>query len=164
MKDRVREAVFNLVGPAVRDRQVVDLFGGTGAMSFEAISRGAKQAVVIERKFPNVRLIQENAATLGIGEQLDVRAGDTFLQYNQLELGDDPWLVFCCPPYEFYASRTAELVELVEWFCDGSPRGSLIVVESDQRFDSDMLPNADTWDVRFYPPAVIGIFEKRSGS
>jgi 16S rRNA (guanine966-N2)-methyltransferase len=164
MKDRVREAVFNLVGPAVRGLLCVDLFGGTGAMAFEAISRGAKQAVVIERKFPDVRLIEQNAAGLGIAAQLDVRAGDTFLQYNGLELGDDPWLVFCCPPYEFYVSRTAELVTLVEWFCNASPPGSLIVVEADQRFDVGLLPNADVWDVRSYPPAVIGMFEKISES
>jgi len=164
MKDRVREAVFNLIGPAVKGCQVVDLFGGTGAMAFEAISRGAKKAVVIERKFPNVRLIEQNATALGIAGQIDARAGDTFLLYHALELAEDPWLVFCCPPYEFYVSRTAELLTLVEWFCGAAPRGSLIVIEADQRFDADLLPDADSWDVRSYAPAVIGMFEKRSQS
>ena len=133
-------------------------------MAFEAISRGAKQATVIERKFPNVRLIEQNAVALGIEEQLDVRAGDTFLQYDALPLGEDPWVVFCCPPYEFYVSRAAELLALVEWFCEAAPAGSLIVVEADRRFDADLLPTANLWDVRSYPPAVIGLFEKRPAS
>ena len=41
MKDRVREAVFNLLGPSVQNRLVLDLFAGTGAMAWESLSRGA---------------------------------------------------------------------------------------------------------------------------
>lgn len=160
MKDRVREAVFNLIGPAVKGRRVVDLFAGTGAMSFEAVSRGATSAVLVERKFPNVRLIKENAAGLGIDERLDVRAGDTFLVYHDLPLGDAPWLVFCCPPYDFYVSRIEEVSRLVQWFCDAAPPSSLIVVEADQRFDTSQLPDEDAWDIRQYPPAVVCVFEK----
>jgi len=160
MKDRVREAVFNLIGPAVKECQVVDLFAGTGAMSFEAISRGASRAILIERKFPNVRLIEENGSILGITDKLQVQAGDTFLAYRDLQLDNTPWLVFCCPPYDFYHSRTQELVCVVHWFCDAAPRGSLVVVECDQRFDTNLLPDPDLWDVRTYPPAVVGIREK----
>ena len=131
-------------------------------MAFEAISRGAKQAVIIERKFPNVRLIEQNAAALGIAGQIDARAGDTFLQYDSLKPGTEPWLVFCCPPYEFNVSRTTDMVTLLEWFCQNSPPGSLIVVEADQRFDLGQLPDPQAWDVRSYPPAVISILEKPS--
>lgn len=164
MKDRVREAVFNLVGPAVKGTLVVDLFAGTGAMSFEAISRGASRAALIERKFPNVRLIEENARGLGIAEQVDVQAGDTFLVYRGMQLDAAPWLVFCCPPYDFYQSRGEELLGLIEWFCNSAPPGSLVVVESDERFDPSLLPEPDAWDVRVYRPAVIGLFECSSSA
>ena len=50
MKDRVREAVFNRIGPAVRDKTVVDLFAGTGAMAFESLSRGSTNAILVEQR------------------------------------------------------------------------------------------------------------------
>ena len=64
MKDRVREAVFNLVGPAVKGTIVWDLFGGTGAMALEALSRGADRATIVERRFPTADVIRENVSRL----------------------------------------------------------------------------------------------------
>ncbi|MEZ6070660.1 MAG: RsmD family RNA methyltransferase [Pirellulales bacterium] len=52
MKERVREAVFNLLGPAVRDSYVLDLFAGTGAMALEAISRGPRRLSRLSNIFP----------------------------------------------------------------------------------------------------------------
>ena len=69
MKDRVREAVFNLIGPCVKDKSAVDLFAGTGALGLEAISRGARQAVMVERHFPSARLIEQNATALNVAEK-----------------------------------------------------------------------------------------------
>src|SRR5688572_16458652 len=62
MKDRVREAVFNLLGTTVEGCYVIDLFAGTGALGLEAISRGATGATFIERHFPTAKVIEENAA------------------------------------------------------------------------------------------------------
>src|SRR5205823_2176218 len=52
MKDRTREAVFNLLGPGVTGTHAIDLFAGTGALGLEAISRGAESATLIEQHFP----------------------------------------------------------------------------------------------------------------
>ncbi|MBC8352609.1 MAG: RsmD family RNA methyltransferase [Planctomycetes bacterium] len=160
MKDRVREAVFNLIGPAAKGKEVIDLFGGTGAMAFEAISRGATEARLIERRFPNAKMIDENAKSLGIAERIDVQAGDTFIAYKQLAPPTAPAIVFCCPPYEFYVSRTEEMLALISNMCDTAPISSLILVEADERFDFGLLPDADAWDVRTYAPAVVGLYEK----
>ena len=64
MKHRVREAMFNLVGPAVGGMHAVDLFAGTGALALEAISRGAAEATMVERHFPTVRCIEAVAIVL----------------------------------------------------------------------------------------------------
>src|ERR1041384_3149877 len=63
MKDRVREAVFNLVESD--GVYAIDLFAGTGALGLEAISRGASGALFIERHFPTARLVEQNAQQLG---------------------------------------------------------------------------------------------------
>ncbi len=61
MKQRVREAAFNLLGSLVEGAHVLDLFAGTGALTWEAISRGARSATLLERHFPSARLVQQNA-------------------------------------------------------------------------------------------------------
>ena len=84
MKQRVREAMFNLLGPRVIGTQVFDLFAGTGALAWEALSRGAQRATLIERHFPTARLIRENAASLGLTDRIDVVPGDTFVWGKRL--------------------------------------------------------------------------------
>src|SRR4029077_10034324 len=74
MKDRVREALFNLLGRAVAGKTVIDLFAGTGALALEALSRGASRAVVIEMHRPTARLIVQNAASLAIPANYESRS------------------------------------------------------------------------------------------
>src|SRR3954453_4982920 len=59
MKDRVREAVFNLLGAPVEGSHAIDLFAGTGALGLEAISRGAVRATFIERHVPTAKIIKQ---------------------------------------------------------------------------------------------------------
>src|SRR5262245_2877990 len=161
MKDRVREAVFNLLGPRVVGNHAVDLFAGTGALGLEAISRGAVQATFLERHLPTCKLIENNAAHLGVGEQVDVQFADTFKWKKLGELPvDRAWLVFCSPPYEFYMARRDDLLRLIERFHSAAPEGSLFAVEADERFDFGLLPESEQWDVRKYLPAVVGVMEK----
>lgn len=161
MKDRLREAVFNLVGPSVVGTHAIDLFAGTGALGLEAISRGAARATLIERHLPTSELIQKNAAALGIGEQVLVVFADAFLWgIKDPPPADRPWLVFCSPPFEFYVSRLDDMLGLIERLYEAAPEGSEFVVEADERFDFGQLPHAEQWDVRTYYPAVIGIAAK----
>ncbi len=159
MKDRVREAAFNLLGPPIKNKRVIDLFAGTGAMAFEALSRGAAEAIMIERRFPNARLIRETAAQLKVEDKIDIFSGDTFQWVQRvMKATEQPCAVFCCPPYDFYLDRWAELAKMLDRILDLLPSGSLVLVESDQRFDTGQLPPAD-WDVRAYPPAVLSLLE-----
>jgi 16S rRNA (guanine966-N2)-methyltransferase len=166
MKDRVREAVFNLLGPEIAGKLAVDLFAGTGALGLEALSRGAARAVFLEQHFPTADSIRRNARTLGLETQTEVVAGDTFIRFRRsVNLADpaDPergWVVFCSPPYEFYVSRRQEMLALVGSLMVAAPAGSLFAVEADARFDYGALPQADLWDVREYPPARVGIWPR----
>ena len=161
MKDRVREAIFNLVGPAIRGKHAVDLFAGTGALGIEAISRGAAWATLIEQHHPTANVIHQNIAVLGTQQQTEVIAGNAFLWLRRQPVPTDaPWVVFCSPPYDFYVSRTDEMLNLIAGLIQSSPADSILVVESDARFDFLTLPDANAWDVRTYSPAVVGIYRK----
>jgi 16S rRNA (guanine966-N2)-methyltransferase len=175
MKDRLREAIFNLIGPGIRGSHAIDLFAGTGALGLEALSRGADRATLIEQHHPTAGLIRQNAAELGVAERADVAIGNVFIWWDRQRkerqnisthpsgaeaLSDKPWAVFCSPPYAFYVDRTTEMLEMVGGMIDAAPSGSVFVVEADSRFDFEQLPDPQSWDVRAYSPAVVGIFRK----
>ena len=144
---------------------MIDLFAGTGALTWEALSRGAVSATLIERHFPTARLLRENARQLGVTDQISVVPGDTFVwARTALTSGrtgsidpDLAWLVFCSPPYEFFVSRHEDMLALIQTMLELAPPHSLLVVESDHRFDASLLPRGLTWDVRHYAPAVLAV-------
>lgn len=162
MKDRVREAAFNLIHSWVKDSFVLDLFGGTGALGLEAISRGAVGCIFTEQHFPTAKIIQQNIASLNLQNQAQVFAGDVFLWYRRKpELPKDhPWMVFCSPPYFFFNERMDDVYELLKILYDQAPENSVFVVESDTTFDWSVLEPFGEWDIRPYPPAVLGIHKK----
>jgi 16S rRNA (guanine(966)-N(2))-methyltransferase RsmD len=162
MKERVREALFNLLGPAVREKHAIDLFAGTGALAFEAISRGASAATLVEHHFPTAKLIRENAEALGVAERCQVLPANVLLWAKRLpKLPERAWVVFCSPPWDLFVERVEAVGALVERLIEAAPVGSVFAVEADERFDFGQLPNADEWKIRKYPPAVIGIWSKR---
>lgn len=159
MKDRVREAVFNLVGPSVRGAHAMDLFAGTGALGLEAISRGAAGATFIECHYPTARVLRANIATLAVEPLCRVVVADTFAWWNQSPcLSASAWVAFVSPPYDFYIDRREDMLRLIHGLRAAAPPGSVLVVESDQRFDFASLDSADGWNVRDYPPARVGLY------
>jgi 16S rRNA (guanine966-N2)-methyltransferase len=92
-----------------------------------------------------------------LAEQASVVAADTFLWARDHPTDEAPWAVFCSPPYDFYVDRKSDMLELVGTLVDRAPPQSVVVVEADGRFDFAGLPQAERWDVRSYPPAVVGL-------
>ena len=158
MKNRVREAVFNLIGPTVSGKHVLDLFAGTGALALEALSRGAAQATMIERHFPTAQVIRRNINTLAVEERVEIVTADAFywVQHKMVS-GDLPWLVLCSPPYRLFVEQLDDLQKLFSKVLERARSGSIIVVESDDRFDVSQLPEHEQWDVRSYPPAIVSL-------
>ncbi len=158
MKDRVREAVFNLVGVDVKGKHALDLFAGTGALGFEALSRGAARATFLERHFPTADLVRQTALELGVAAQCQVIAANTLIWVQRdLTPGPLPWVAFVSPPWSLFHEQAESMIELVATLCERSPAGSVIVVEADREFDMARLPRAAEWDVREYFPAVVGV-------
>ena len=158
MKDRTREAVFNLLGPSVSGADVVDWFSGTGALAFEAISRGAVHATLVERHIPTWRIINKNIERLAIEKQCRVERANAFFVADQLLPRQRRTIHFFSPPYDMFVDQTKEIVQLIQQVAAGSAAGSQLVIESDHRFDyASHLTLPVTWRVRKYPPAVVAI-------
>ena len=160
MKDRVRESLFDLLGTDVRGAIALDLFAGTGALGFEALSRGAARAIFGERHFPTADALRRSARGLGVEDRVAVRSGDVLLWARRLpDLPRDlPWIVFISPPWEFFAAgheRRPELLALIAAMRAAAPPGSRIVVEADTSFAAADLPDPAAWEARPIPPACL---------
>ncbi len=106
--DRVRETLFNWLQHQIPGGRVLDLFAGSGALGFEAASRGARAVVMLERDARVARQLRENAATLGAGavrvERIDA------LQW--LESHKTPFdVIFLDPPFD--AGLLTQVIESV---------------------------------------------------
>lgn len=95
---RVKEIIFSKLGN-VDDAYVIDLFAGTGSLGFEALSRGARKCIFVERDKRNVELIKNNAMALGVLDKIEIKCIDVlqFLDYNE----DNVNIVFADPPYNY---------------------------------------------------------------
>src|SRR4051794_21286152 len=70
--DRVRETLFNVLGQFLDGERVLDLFAGTGALSLEALSRGASSAVLVDRDRAAIGLCERNATSLGFRDRVEL--------------------------------------------------------------------------------------------
>lgn len=126
--DRVRAALFDILGPAVRGMRVLDLFAGTGAVGIEALSRDAARAVFVERDREALRTLRANLAALRVPhERARVVAGDALAVLPVLARSEAPFdLVFLDPPY------TGDLAARTLGALAGSPllhAGTQVVVQ-----------------------------------
>jgi 16S rRNA (guanine966-N2)-methyltransferase len=97
--DRVREAVFSMLGESVIDAKVLDLFAGSGGMGLEALSRGAAQATFVEQQGQAASIIQENLTRSRLPHGQIVKA-DVFAALRRLaESGTRFDVIFADPPY-----------------------------------------------------------------
>ncbi len=94
--DRLREALFNVLTPHIPDCIFLDAYAGTGAVGIEALSRGAKHAILIERSSEAVAVIRENLNTLGIASEATVVRGAVKTKLKDLPCD----IAFIDPPYE----------------------------------------------------------------
>src|SRR5579862_6211119 len=99
--DLVRQAVFNSLGARVAGAEVLELFGGTGALSLECLSRGAARAVCVEKSGRHAQFIRDNLAQSRLpAASLEIQTRDAFAAIRQLAAeGQQFDLILADPPY-----------------------------------------------------------------
>lgn len=138
--DRVREALFSALEAAVGldGARVLDLYAGSGALGFEALSRGAALATLVESDRTAVKVLRDNAAAVGL-PGADVRPGKVAAVLAAPPA--EPYhLVLADPPYALGEDELAAvLAALVEK--DWTAPGSVVVVERDRRSGPPRWPS-----------------------
>lgn len=160
----VRESLFNILREAVDGRIVVDLFAGTGAIGLEGLSRGASQAIFVEKNRENVGLIHRNLELLRYEDRARVQLGDAYRWARTYEpVEGEPVVVVLDPPYRDYETRAKKIHMLVSELMAKLPSGSMIAVESGLTLNEGLLPEFEAWDVRRYGGTQVGFLTVGEG-
>jgi 16S rRNA (guanine966-N2)-methyltransferase len=153
--DRVREALFSVLGDRVCDARVLDLFAGSGALGIEALSRGAASATFVDSAPAAIKALRANLDTLGA--EAEVRRQDALRYLGSASSAARQYdLVLLDPPYRLAGRLGGELSAILPPVL--AP-GAVVVAESDRRTPLDLdLP---LHDERRYGDTLIRIHGPR---
>jgi 16S rRNA (guanine966-N2)-methyltransferase len=137
--DRLRETLFNILGADVAGSRFLDLFAGTGAVGIEALSRGAAEAVFVEKHGPAAKLIRGNLDSLAVTSGATIISSDALsaLQRLSLRASDSSQpihFVFADPPYAAHAEYASTLTFLGSGAATFLAAGALVIVEHHHKF------------------------------
>lgn len=152
MAERVRGALFNALGD-IGGMAVLDAFGGSGALAFEAISRGARSAMIVERDKRAQKVIAENIQALGLADSAKlIRASVRAWSDTSPDALFD--LVLCDPPYhDLQLSTVSKLISHVK------PNG-LMVLSYPGRESAPTVNGVVVVDISKYGDAALAYYRK----
>lgn len=160
--ERVREAVFNILGARIVGARVLDLYAGTGALGIEALSRGASLVAFVERDRRALTLLRGNLSALGLGAgEARVLPGDVPAVLRGLAKSSERFdLILADPPYDSPAVAQA----LPEFARGLLQPGGLLLVE--HRSGESMEPPTGMvlTDRRVYGATTVSIFTAGPGT
>ncbi len=124
--DRLRETLFNVLASSVSDGVFMDIYAGTGAVGIEALSRGARRAIFVEKNRAAVEVIRENLAALGLESRAEVFTGKaaTVLERARADIA------FLDPPYAMHKEYESSMTAL------DHAETALVIVQHSSRFTS----------------------------
>lgn len=157
--DRLKETMFNIIGPYFKGGDVLDLYAGTGALGIEAVSRGMDKAILVDSNTEAIQVISENIKITKEDYKFETLKSKANYALNTLASRNEKFtLVFLDPPYA--DQRVEENIrELVKK--DLLADVSLIVCEVGKHTElADEIEEIKLWDQREYRNKKIVIYQK----
>jgi len=145
--DRMKASMFSALGDTCRKARVLDLYAGSGALGFEALSRGAVQATFVENNRLSLEALRENAHTLQVVDSSRIIEAEVFYFLGTLGENIDFDLIFADPPFQKLLAQ-----KLLSWWQANSREGSVFVLE----YPSAFLPSAAPADIQPVKTAAFG--------
>lgn len=160
--DRLREALFSLLFSRLEGfaaLRVLELYAGSGAMSLEAISRGAASAVLVDSNPASIDLIRENVRRCGFEAQVTVQRRDVTSALPALVTKAPFDLVFMDPPYgRGLLTSTLETIERLNLLSDDG----IICAESETDFIPASSGRLECYESRRYGNSSVHLYRKRT--
>ena len=157
--DRVKEALFNIIGGDVLDSRWWDLFAGTGAVGIEALSRGAAFALFTDLNRAPIDTIKSNLAATGLENHADVRRADAFAMLASPPNGTFHY-VYIAPP-QFHDLWAQALVALDQHADHLAEDGWAIVQIAPKESHEVPLQNLGEFDRRKYGSTLLIFYERQ---
>ena len=157
--DRVREALFSILGARLPGARVLDLFAGSGALGIEALSRGAAHATFVDSARSALTAIRGNLRALGVADRATVVAGDAVVSAAR-HAPAAPWrLVFVDPPYRSdLAIRAVAALP-----ADRLAADAVVVIEHDRHnAPPDQVGSLLRTDQRRYGDTLVSFYRVRT--
>lgn len=153
--DRVKENIFNIISPYVPGAVVLDLFSGTGALAIEALSRGAKRAVLCDNANRSLAIIRDNIKKTGFGDVSKIVKSDAIAYLkNCIEKYD---IIFLDPPFNM-GLLAAALRQIAA--SDVLTDSGIVVVEQDGTEILEEIPGLSLKKQKKYGRIYISVYTK----
>ncbi len=146
--DRVKTALFDILGSSIVGARVLDLFAGTGSVGIESLSRGAVEAVFVEKDPRVVRVLQENLQQTGLVARARVVRADVFAFLRSGPIEPFDFIYIAPPQYRGWWRRTLELLDARPGWL--GPRGTIAVQIHPREFEEVPLRHLALVDRRDY--------------
>lgn len=155
--DKVKESIFSMIGSHTEGEWVLDLFGGTGSLGIEALSRGAKHAIFVDKDAKSVEVIRANIHATGFTDQAEIYRTDARRALKALhKRGLHLNLVFLDPPY-----RLNLIPELIEEMSDWGmihKDGMVVCEHASNIVLPDTIRALDKWKESIYGDTRVTIY------
>ncbi len=156
--DRVKEALFNILAGDVVDSKWWDLFGGTGAIGIEALSRGASFVRFSDLNRAPIETIKENVEFCGFTKQSEIRKGDAFSMLAAQADGKYEFIYIAPPQYQEMWLKALKLAdENINWLTDD---GTVIVQIDPTEYELVELKNLGETEQRKYGSTLIIFYDR----
>lgn len=154
--DRVKEALFNIIGLNVRDAAVLDLFGGTGSVGVEALSRGAARAVFLDTRLRAIETIRANLSLTGFAHRAEVLRKDALVYLNGTPHRGFDYVYIAPPQYQgLWATALQRVDSVPAWL---NPDGWAIAQIDPSEFTELQLTRLELFDRRRYGNTMLCFF------
>ncbi len=154
--DRAKEALFSILGEQVRGARVLDLFGGTGSVGIEALSRGAAHVTFIERYKPALKVIGHNLQHTRLAANAYVVRGDAFKYLRRQNIGPFD-IIYVAPPQ--YKGLWLEALKIIDARPELlTPAGQVIVQIHPIEYEEPTLAHLTLFDTRLYGSVQLDFY------
>ncbi|RBP68287.1 16S rRNA (guanine(966)-N(2))-methyltransferase RsmD [Alkalibaculum bacchi] len=159
--DRIKETLFNIINPYIRDAVIIDCFAGTGGVGIEALSRGARQAYFIDNHRESIKLIRKNLEIARLEEKgvvLPVEASSALTSLANKNVKAD--IIFMDPPYHLnIISRLVEIISQNNLLAEDG----IIIAEHDNRIElKDQIERFAKVDQRVYGTTIMSYYKEQT--
>lgn len=159
--DQVKEALFNIIGPSIVGKTILDLFGGTGAVGIEALSRGAEHAVFLDTNYKAYKIIQQNLKTTDLENYATVYKKDAFVFLREEPDRQFDFIYIAPPQYmDLWHKAMQELDQNPGWL--GIWDTVIVQIHPKEFSEDNGYTNFSIYDRREYGDTMLIFYERIS--